>query len=99
MSLPAALAEPDDGPVLLDAMASLTRRADDVIERLRVTVFAPDRQKTVDLRFAISRAAEMAGRSPEAIRQAEADGRLPAPRLNENGRREGYTLAEVNHMR
>ena len=99
MAAEAALVEPEDGPVLLDAMAVLNQRADDVIERLRATVFAPDHQKIVDLRFSISRAAEMAGRSTEAIRQAEADGRLPAPRLTESGRREGYTLAEVNQMR
>jgi chromosome partitioning protein len=99
MAAQAALAEQNTGPVLLDAMSALNRRADDVIERLRATVFAPDHKKTLDLRFSVSRAAEMADRTPEAIRQAEADGRLPAPRLTESGRREGYTLAEVNQMR
>jgi chromosome partitioning protein len=96
----AALAElAHTGPVLLDAMAALTRRADDVISRLRATVFAPGEEKVVDLRFTITRAAEMVGRTSEAIRQAEADGRLPAPRLGSSGRREGYSLGEINHMR
>jgi chromosome partitioning protein len=99
MAASAAPAEQDAGPVLLDAMAALNQRADAVIERLRATVFAPDHRKILDLRFSISRAAEMIGRTPEAIRQAEADGRLPAPRLKETGRREGYSLAEVNAMR
>src|SRR5277367_3666017 len=97
----AALAElnTNSGPVLLETMSALNDRADDVIRRLRATVFAPGEVKIVDLRFAIGKAAEMVGRTPEAIRQAEADGRLPAPRLGPTGRREGYSLTEVNTMR
>jgi chromosome partitioning protein len=87
------------GPVLLETMSALNERADDVIRRLRASVFAPGEEKIVDLRFAVGKAAEMVGRTPEAIRQAEADGRLPAPRLGPTGRREGYSLTEVNAMR
>jgi chromosome partitioning protein len=87
------------GPILLDAMAALNDRAHDVINRLRASVFAPGEHKVLDLRFPIGKAAEMVGRSAETIRQAEADGRLAAPRLSATGRREGYTLAEVNEMR
>ncbi len=95
-----ALAESTaSGPVLLAAMSALSDRAHDVITRLRATVFAPGEQKIVDLRFTVTKAAEMVGRTSEAIRQAEADGRLPAPRLSATGRREGYSLSEVNHMR
>jgi len=95
-----ALAETrQTGPILLDSLAGLNRRADDVIRRLRASVFAPGEEKLVDLRFTITRTAEMVGRTSEAIRQAEADGRLPAPRLGRTGRREGYSLAEVNQMR
>jgi chromosome partitioning protein len=97
---PAALAiEVPQGPVLLDAMTALNLRAENVIARLRETVFAPGAEKVVDLRFTITKSAEMVGRSPEAIRQAESEGRLPAPRLGANGRREGYSLSELNHMR
>ena len=96
----AALADrTTSGPVLLETMSALNDRADDVIRRLRASVFAPGEEKIVDLRFAIGKAAEMVGRTPEAIRQAEADGRLPAPRLGPTGRREGYSLTEVNAMR
>jgi chromosome partitioning protein len=87
------------GPILLDALSALSDRAHDVITRLRATVFAPGEEKLVDLRFTITKAAEMVGRTSEAIRQAEADGRLPAPRLGPSGRREGYSLTEINHMR
>jgi chromosome partitioning protein len=86
-------------PMLLDAMTALSQRAENVIGRLRASVFAPGAEKVVDLRFTITRTAEMVGRTSEAIRQAELDGRLPAPRIGDNGRREGYTLAEVNQMR
>ena len=64
-----ALAEsPASGPVLLAAMAALSDRAHDVITRLRATVFAPGEQKIVDLRFTVTKAAEMVGRTSEAIR-------------------------------
>jgi chromosome partitioning protein len=96
----AALAETrQTGPILLDALVGLNRRADDVIRRLRASVFAPGDEKRVDLKFTITKASEMVGRTSEAIRQAEADGRLPTPRLGLTGRREGYSLAELNHMR
>ena len=42
MAAQAALADDGPLPVLLDAMAALNQRADDVIERLRATVFAPN---------------------------------------------------------
>lgn len=86
-------------PVLCDAMDALNQRAHQVIQRLRASVFSPEERKVLDVRFSISRTAEMVGRTPEAIRQAEMDGRLPEPRIGANGRREGYCLAEVNHMR
>ena len=93
MSNAALLAEPvQTGPVLLDAMAALNRRADDVIQRLRATVFAPGEEKIVDLRFTITRAAEMVGRTVRGhppgrgrratagalARAARADGRVTA---------------------
>ncbi len=95
----AAIAPPHVGPMLLDGMALLDARATDVIERLRASVFQPNRTKVLDQTFTISKAAKMVGRSPEAIRQAESEGRLPAPRMTEQHRREGYSLEEVNRMR
>ena len=87
------------GPVLFETMSALNLRAHDVIQRLRASVFAPGEEKVLDLRFTIGKAADLVGRTPEAIRQAENDGRLPAPRMGANKRREGYSLAEVNEMR
>ncbi|NUB45678.1 AAA family ATPase [Fertoebacter nigrum] len=87
-------------PVTLDELALLTRRASTVIDRLRERVFAPGTQKQLDLRFNVRTAAEMAGRTEKAIRDAEADGRLPAPEKDDTtGRRNGYALSDVNRMR
>lgn len=94
-----AVAPSPSGPLLLDAMATLNNRANDVIQRLRSSVFQPNLTKILDQTFTISKTAKMVGRSPEAIRQAENEGRLPSPRVNELGRREGYSLEEINHMR
>ena len=70
-----------------------------VIERLREAVFAPDGQKLLDRRFTISATSKMIGRSTTSIRQAEEAGRLPTPDKGAQGRRRGYSLPEVNHMR
>ena len=89
--------DPGIGLAELEVMAD---RATLVIERLRDRVFAPGGAKELALRFGVKKAAEMVGRSEKAIREAEADGRLPAPdRDPATRRRTGYTLAEVNEMR
>ena len=87
-------------PVTLAELSLLSRRAATVIERLRERVFAPGSEKRLELRFNVRTAAEMAGRTEKAIRDAESDGRLPEPEKDaETGRRNGYSLADVNRMR
>lgn len=87
-------------PVTLNELSLLSRRAATVIERLRERVFAPGSEKRLELRFNVRTAAEMAGRTEKAIRDAEADGRLPQPEKDPGtGRRNGYSLADVNRMR
>lgn len=87
-------------PVTLSELSLLSRRAATVIERLRERVFAPGSEKRLELRFNVRTAAEMAGRTEKAIRDAEADGRLPQPEKDPGtGRRNGYSLADVNRMR
>ena len=50
--------------------------------------------------FPITRAAELVNRTPAAIRDAEKDGKIfGAVERKASGRRIGYSLAEVNHMR
>ena len=83
----------------IEDIRSIESASYSVIERLREAVFAPDGQKQLDRRFTISEVAEMVDRSTTSIRQAEASGRLPAPAKGAKGRRRGYSLPEVNHMR
>jgi len=71
----------------LDVLAALRHRGTSEAENQR------------PLRFPITRAAEMVGRTPAAIRDAEKDGRLPGVDRTVSNRRVGYTLAEMNEMR
>ena len=50
-------------------------------------------------RYKLTEAAKMAGRSVDAVRRAESEGKLPEPAMRPSGQRLGYTLAEVNAMR
>jgi chromosome partitioning protein len=77
----------------------LAERCSSVLEKLREGARnqrAGERREPV---FPIGRAAELVGRTPAAIRDAEKDGRLPAPPRGDNNRRVGYTLAQLNDMR
>lgn len=93
------MADPDF-PITLDEIEALASRADIVIDRLRERLFAPGTEKRLDVRFNVRTASDMVGRTEKAIRDAEADGRLPEPEKDPNtGRRTGYSLGEVNRMR
>ena len=86
-------------PISLEQIRHLQLSARNILDRLRERVFAPDSVKELTIRFGVEKAAEMVGRSSQAIRAAESDGRLPAPPTDDKGRRSGYSLAQVNHMR
>ena len=60
----------------------LIQRSETIINQLRASVFAPNNTKQLDIRFTISEASELVGRSKEAIRKAEREGRLPEPIKN-----------------
>jgi chromosome partitioning protein len=77
----------------------LIRRAKDVQSRLRTSVFAPDEAKRLEIRFTITEAAKLVGRSKEAIRKAEREGRLVQPEVNALNRRTGYTVNDLQEMR
>lgn len=49
--------------------------------------------------FKIGKVTSLVGRSESAIRQAEREGRLPNKKRADNKHREGYTLAEIDHIR
>lgn len=105
-SLSGRLAMKDTSPssslpaVGLESLEAMANRAATVVERLRARVFTPESLKRLDLRFPIKSAAAMVGCPETLIREAEDDGRLPAPALHPgSGRRTGYRLEDVNRMR
>jgi chromosome partitioning protein len=86
-------------PSLAGSVAQLARRASAVVANLRDNARAARSGARREPTFSIGQAAELVGRTPTAIRDAEKDGRLPAPRRTETNRRIGYTLAQINDMR
>lgn len=80
-------------------IGDLAEAGERMIERLRRKAFLPDSRKGLNIRFGIADTAQLLGCSTNRIRMAEEDGRLPAPPSGENGRRLGYTIEEVLHMR
>lgn len=80
-------------------IARLANHSAVVLEQLRNevrNVRADDRREPI---FTISRAAELVGRTPAAIRDAERDGRLSEPDRTATNWRVGYTLGQLNRMR
>lgn len=77
----------------------LAKRTSSVLERLRDSARSARADDRREPTFPIGKAAELVGRTPAAIRDAEKDGRLPPPPRTENNRRVGYTLAQLNDMR
>jgi chromosome partitioning protein len=82
----------------LETIAGLYDRALGTLASLRDRgdTSRPQRQAP---RFSITRAADLVGRTSAAIRDAEKEGRLPQVERTATGRRIGYSLGEINHMR
>lgn len=83
----------------LVSVATLAGRASSVLEKLRDSARSARADDRREPTFTISKAAELVGRTPAAIRDAEKDGRLPEPQRTHTNRRERYTLAQLNDMR
>jgi len=86
------------GGATLASISQLVTTADDILSSMRD--IAEDRIADSGVRrYRLTEAAQLVGRSVDAIRRAEAAGDLPAPTLRSSGQRLGYTLSEVNRMR
>ncbi|HWU01295.1 MAG TPA: AAA family ATPase [Novosphingobium sp.] len=83
---------------VLTQIGDLSDAGEKMIERLRRKAFLPDSRKALNIRFGIAEAAQLLDCSTNRIRMAEEDGRLP-PAPVENGRRLGYTMAQLLNMR
>ncbi|WP_265000978.1 nucleotide-binding protein, partial [Komagataeibacter europaeus] len=87
------------GYTSLQMVEGLADKAAAVLENLRESAVAARAGERREPTFQIGQAAELVGRTPAAIRDAEKDGRLPKPERGANNRRVGYTLEQVNDMR
>lgn len=86
------------GKATLATIAELVTTADGILGSMRDV--AEERvSDTGPRRYRLTEAAQLVGRSVDAIRRAETAGELPPPTLRSSGQRAGYTLAEVNRMR
>jgi chromosome partitioning protein len=88
-----------DVPASIETISALYGRSLDVLASLRSRGSREPASARQAPRFPITRAAELAGRTSAAIREAEKEGRLPAVDRTPSGRRVGYTLGEINQMR
>lgn len=82
----------------VNTLRNMTRSCEQMRDRVKSIVFKPENHKTLDLTFGPGRAAELIGRTPEALAKAEKEGRLPAPKQLGNGRRY-YSLEDLTHIR
>ncbi|WP_374293501.1 AAA family ATPase [Sphingomonas sp.] len=84
---------------VVNQIGDLADAGERMIERLRRKAFLPESRKGLNVRFGIAEAAHLLGCSTNRIRMAEEDGRLPPAPASENGRRIGYSVQEMLHMR
>jgi chromosome partitioning protein len=84
---------------VIGQIGDLASAGERMIEKLRRKAFLPDSRKGLNVRIGIAEAAQMLGCSTNRIRMAEEDGRLPTPPPSETGRRPGYSLEQLLHMR
>lgn len=82
-----------------ERIGQLANAGEQMVERLRQTAFLPGARKTLNVRYGIADAAELLGCSTNRIRMAEQDGRLPPAPETDSGRRLGYDIPALLHMR
>lgn len=86
---------------MIDTISNLKAMVDNgeaLSLQLKKVAFRPRERKRLELTFGPGRAADLIGRTPEAIAKAEAKGRLPQPKIGSNGRRY-YTLEDLTLIR
>lgn len=97
-----AMADPnvvETGGRSLSRIVALQEKSSRLLTAMRDQVFEKSGEKSLDLRFTINQAAEMAGRNVMTLRRAESENKLPPAEKKPSGRRAGYSLVEVNRMR
>lgn len=82
----------------VSTLRTMTRSCELMRDRVKSVVFQPEDRKVLDVTFGPTAAAELVGRTPEALAKAEKEGRLAPPKQLGNGRRY-YTLEDLTHIR
>ena len=82
----------------VNTLRAITRTCEEMSDRVKKIVFNPEDRKVLDMTFGPGVAAELVGRTPEALAKAEKEGRLAAPKQLANGRRY-YTLEDLTQIR
>ncbi|MDY7524258.1 AAA family ATPase [Sphingomonas sp. 10B4] len=82
----------------VNTLRNMTRSCEQMRDRVKAIVFKPGDRKVLDITFGPTAAAELIGRTPEALAKAEKEGRLPPPKQLGNGRRY-YTLQDLTQIR
>lgn len=94
------LLRPTDPYQTIESVARKERLFAALLTNLQKQAFSPESRKQFKRLFKIGQAAEMVGRSPQMIRVKEQEGAWEGPdRDPRTGRRAGYTLEAINHMR
>jgi chromosome partitioning protein len=83
----------------LHQIQDIIQRTNDIRKALHDYNFSPDSIKDPGRLFSMKEAESLVGRSYQSIRDAENDGRLPAPIKGKNNRRVGFTLSDLNRAR
>ncbi|WP_337049791.1 plasmid-partitioning protein SopA [Serratia fonticola] len=89
---------------LLSMLENTVERGQLMTHKIAVSQFGDDSPaaRAITRRWGIVEAAELVGVTPQAIRNAEAEGRLPVPDMVLRGRveqRAGYNIQQINDMR
>lgn len=84
---------------IADILEACIYKGDMVLQALKKQSFAPDSEKRLDRRFNQAQAAKMIDVTPQGLRKAEIEGRLPDPNKDEGSNRKFYTLEQINQAR
>lgn len=82
----------------VNTLRNMTRSCEQMRDRVKAIVFKPEDRKVLDITFGPGMAADLVGRTPEALAKAEKEGRLTPPKQLGNGRRY-YTLEDLTQIR
>ena len=93
---------PAEHSVTLDTVRQIADASRNVVQRVRQAALEDDEldpRRRTGRGYKITEVAEMVGKTTEAIRKAEREGRLERPPVSDSNRRLPYPLALVNAMR